>query len=259
MRRMDRERSRGKSALELKNQQLAQLNGKYRAALLAKREALLEADPVHLSAVLKKIGSLARRAAAEPTCEAAFAPGLGVIADVTADLRMLLPPFINKQMAARRATVTAEKHARARDALNPADHVLAIYLALDDCYPYSGWTRSELKRVLAGMEPPPEMDFAMLVGLVRSTAGRWLRRSTTDAQIAAAVSVFARPLLGAGRPSAAQQRSHRRKPEVPVVATELERAAAVARLLGHKTKPIDMARIIREAKTQRAERAKSLR
>jgi len=221
------------------------------------------AGPHQLAKLLDRIDLFAQRAE-KLSPEPPFAPGLELIIRVAQDLRLSLPPFESSdsaKRAARRGDIR-ERHAAALEKVLPWNPVLAADRALEEAATVGnaalhgrllrelGHGEEEVREAmerLAQDVPSSEADETALK-CVRDRLGARLPRDATDSDILRAVNVYRLPPKeGRGRPRKGEQ-----------LATENDRAGALAKLMRLDRDAADIASDLRQQRATRVSRLQHL-
>jgi hypothetical protein len=243
---------------------IAKLEGALIAKDLALADLRRELDPPHdLATILHRVDSLAQRAE-KLGVAASFIPGLEVIVRVAQDLWMALPPYEPRDSAkgaARRGDMR-DRHAAALDAVLPVDVLLMADRALEEASRVGnavhhgirlremGHTAEEVEEAMARLRREMPLSDADPIALqcVRERLGPSLPQSVTDAQVLEALAIYRlAPKQGRGRP-------RRGEP----VATDVQRAQALAKLLRDDRDGPDVARALRQQRAARIARLEHL-
>lgn len=241
---------------------------KLEGALIAKDLALADLhralDPTDdLAAILHRVDTLAQRAE-QLGVDAAFVPGLEVIVRVAQDLWMTLPPYeptYAPKRAARRGDVR-DRHSAALESVLAVDLLLMADRALEEASRVGNATHlgillaemghpaEEVEDAMARLRsevPSSEAD-AIALRCVRERLGPRLPRDVTEAEVLQALAVYRlAPKKGRGRPRRGEQ-----------VATEVQRAQALAKLLRDHRDGADIVRTLRKQRAARIGRLERL-
>jgi hypothetical protein len=244
--------------------QIAKLEGKVMAKdiLIADLRGEL-AGPKDLAALLDRIDLFAQRAE-NLSPESLFAPGLELIIRVAQDLRMSLPPFESSDSPKRvaRHGDVRDRHGAALEKVLPWNLVLAADRALEEAARVGnvamvgrqmremGCGEEEAQAAMERLARDMPLTKADPIALkcVRERLGARLPRDCTDSDILGAVKVYRLPpKLRPGRPRKGEH-----------LATENERAGALAKLLRLDRDAADIASDLRQQRATRVRRLQHL-